>query len=115
MAPGAGGGRCGERSATGVQDLRVPGLISPAASSGREANLGLWKWKTKAQQSRAPPGRFEEKRKAKMQEEMKGFLLTKVDLDRVYKTWKVGSSSFLAGFRAGTAFSLFPLSGYRIR
>ena len=31
MAPGVGGGRHCERSAVGVQVLRVPDLISPAA------------------------------------------------------------------------------------
>ena len=35
-----------------------------------------------AQLSRAPPGRFEEKRKAKMQEEMKDFYLPKATLTR---------------------------------
>ena len=35
MAPGAGGSGRGECSAAGVQDLRIPGLISPAPSSGR--------------------------------------------------------------------------------
>ena len=48
MAPGMGSGRRGERSAAGVQDLRVPGLISPMTSSGCEAYSGLWKCKTKA-------------------------------------------------------------------
>ena len=98
MAPGAGGSRRGECSVAGVQDLRIPGLISPAPSSGREANSGLWKWKTKAQLSRALPGQSEEKRKAKMQEEMKGFLLTKVNLDKVYRLRKWVLPPFLQGF-----------------
>ena len=45
--------------------MGVPDLISPPASSSREANSSLWKWKTKAQLPRAPLGRSEEKRKAK--------------------------------------------------
>ena len=81
--------------------MRVPGLISPAASSGCEANSGLWKWKTNAQLSRAPPGRSEEKRKAKMQEEMKGFILTKVDLDMVYRRGEWVLPPFLQGFELG--------------
>ena len=73
MAPSARNGWRGERSVAGVLDLRVRSLISLAASSSREANLGLWKWKTKVQLSRSPPGRFEEKRKAKMREEIRYF------------------------------------------
>ena len=81
--------------------MSVPNLISPAASRDHETNLGLWKWKMKAQLSRAPLGRSEEKRKAKMQEEMKGFLLTKVDLDRVYRRGEWVLPPFLQGFEMG--------------
>ena len=55
----------------------------------------------KAQLSRAPPGRSEEKRKAKIHEEMKGFLLTKVNLDRVCRLGKWVLLHFLHGFELG--------------
>ena len=51
--------------------------------------------------SRALPGRSLEKRKAKMQEEMKVFLPTKVDLDRIYRRGEWVLPPFLQGFELG--------------
>ena len=80
----------------------VPDLISPLASSSREANSGLWKWKTKAQLPRAPLGRSEEKRKAKNAGGDEGFfLLTEVDLDRVSRLGKWVLPALLQGFELG--------------
>ena len=53
------------------------------------------------QLSGAPPSRSEEKRKASMLKERKGFLLIKVNLDRVYRLWEWILPPSLQGFELG--------------